>query len=42
MTAPMSWPSLPLEQWQQIRDTVHWWTHLVGKTRLGLAAKLNH
>ena len=42
MTTPMSWPSLPLEQWQQTRDTVHLWTQIVGKTRLGLAPQLNH
>ena len=42
MTAPMSWPSLPLEQWQPTRDTVHLWTQMVGKTRLGLAPQVNH
>jgi hypothetical protein len=42
MAAPMSWPSLPLEQWQQTRDTVHLWTQMVGKTRLALAPQLNH
>jgi hypothetical protein len=40
MTA--SWPSLPLEEWQQTRDTVHLWTQIVGKTRLALAPRLNH
>jgi len=42
MTASVSWPSLPLEQWQQTRDTVHLWTQMVGKTRIGLAPQLNH
>jgi|SRR5579875_2014941 len=38
----MSWPSLPLEQWQPTRDTVHLWTQIVGKTRLVLAPQANH
>lgn len=37
-----SWPSLPLDQWQPTRDTVHLWTQIVGKTRLALAPPLNH
>ena len=37
-----SWPSLPVEQWQPTRDTVHLWTQIVGKTRLALAPPLNH
>jgi hypothetical protein len=36
------WPSVPLEQWQPTRDTVHLWTQIVGKTRLALAPRLNH
>jgi len=38
----MSWPSLPLEQWQPTRDTVHRWTQIVGKTRLALEPRSNH
>jgi hypothetical protein len=38
----MSWPPLPLEQWQPTRDTVHLWTQIVGKTRLGLEPRSNH
>jgi hypothetical protein len=38
----MNWPPLPLEQWQPTRDTVHLWTQIVGKTRLGLAPLMNH
>jgi hypothetical protein len=38
----MNWPPLPLEQWQPTRDTVHLWTQMVGKTRLGLAPRVNH
>ncbi len=30
----MTWPSLPLDQWQPTRDTVHLWTQIVGKTRM--------
>jgi Family of unknown function (DUF5996) len=36
------WPSLPLEQWQGTRDTVHLWTQIVGKTRMALTPPLNH
>lgn len=42
MATSGSWPSLPLEEWQPTRDTVHLWTQIVGKTRLGLAPRLNH
>jgi Family of unknown function (DUF5996) len=42
MATSGSWPSLPLEQWQPTRDTVHMWTQIVGKTRLALAPRLNH
>ncbi len=38
----MTWPPLPLEQWQPTRDTVHLWTQIVGKTRLALEPPLNH
>ncbi len=38
----MSWPELPLEQWQPTRDTVHLWTQIVGKTRMALEPPLNH
>ena len=37
-----TWPVLPVEQWQPTRDTVHLWTQIVGKTRLGLEPPLNH
>jgi hypothetical protein len=42
MTASTHWPSLPVEQWQGTRDTVHLWTQIVGKTRLALQPPLNH
>ena len=37
-----TWPVLPVQQWQPTRDTVHLWTQIVGKTRLGLEPPLNH
>jgi hypothetical protein len=38
------WPSLPVDQWQATRDTVHMWTQIVGKTRMALEPRprLNH
>jgi hypothetical protein len=37
-----SWPSLPLEQWQDTKDTLHMWMQIVGKVRLALAPMVNH
>jgi len=47
MTSPSAppfepWPALPLEQWQDTRDTLHLWTQVVGKVRLALAPAANH
>jgi hypothetical protein len=39
---PESWPALPLEAWQDTRDTVHMWTQVVGKVRLALSPLINH
>ena len=36
------WPTLPVAQWQDTRDTLHLWTQVVGKTALALAPPLNH
>lgn len=36
------WPSLPLAEWKDTRDTLHMWTQVVGKIRLKLAPHLNH
>ncbi|MGI3780387.1 MAG: DUF5996 family protein [Janthinobacterium lividum] len=36
------WPALPVHSWQDTRDTVQLWTQIIGKTRLALAAPLNH
>jgi hypothetical protein len=37
-----SWPALPVADWQDTRDTLQLWSQVVGKTKLGLAAPLNH
>ncbi len=39
---PVIWPSLPLAEWRDTRDTLHMWLQIVGKTRLALAPKENH
>jgi len=35
-------PSLPLEEWEETRDTLHLWVQIVGKVRLASAAPRNH
>jgi hypothetical protein len=35
-------PPLPLEGWQETKDTLHLWAQIVGKTRLELAPMRNH
>jgi hypothetical protein len=37
-----AWPALPLTEWQDTRDTLHLWTQIVGKIRLGLTPMINH
>lgn len=37
-----AWPALPLEAWQDTRDTLHMWTQVVGKVRLARAPMVNH
>lgn len=37
-----SWPSLPLESWQDTYSTLHMWTQIVGKIRLALSPPVNH
>jgi len=39
---PESWPGLPLDAWQDTRDTLHMWTQIVGKVRLALCPPINH
>jgi hypothetical protein len=39
---PECWPDLPLSSWKDTYATVHMWTQIVGKVRLGLTPVLNH
>jgi hypothetical protein len=41
MTHP-TWPPLPLESWQDTRDTVQMWTQIAGKICLALTPRVNH
>ncbi|HEY4404665.1 MAG TPA: DUF5996 family protein [Xanthobacteraceae bacterium] len=36
------WPALPYEAWKDTCATLHLWTQIVGKIRLGLTPWLNH
>ena len=36
------WPSLPLEEWEATRATLHMWTQVVGKIRLAQTPLTNH
>jgi hypothetical protein len=36
------WPSLPLEEWEATRATLHMWTQIIGKVRLALSPHVNH
>jgi hypothetical protein len=36
------WPSLPLAEWQETKDTLHMWTQVVGKVRLAQTPLVNH
>jgi len=36
------WPELPLAAWEDTYRTLHMWTQIVGKIRLGLTSKQNH
>ena len=40
--AALSWPRLPLEEWQDTYATLHRWLQIAGKTRLALAPMENH
>lgn len=39
---PECWPSLPLDSWRDTCATLHMWTQVVGKVRLGLTPLVNH
>jgi hypothetical protein len=36
------WPALPLRDWEDTYHTLHMWTQIAGKVRLGLAPLQNH
>jgi hypothetical protein len=36
------WPELPWREWAPTISTLHMWTQIVGKVRMGLAPPLNH
>jgi hypothetical protein len=36
------WPELPLEAWRDTYQTLHLWTQIIGKIRLGFTPWLNH
>ncbi len=38
----MTWPPLPLDDWQDTYDTLHRWTQVVGKVRLEGTPWVNH
>jgi Family of unknown function (DUF5996) len=42
MKALEKWPALPLAEWKDTYATLHMWTQVVGKVRLGLSPAVNH
>lgn len=38
----VSWPALPLSEWQETYATLHRWTQIVGKVRLSQVPWVNH
>jgi Family of unknown function (DUF5996) len=41
-TPRLELPALPLEEWEETKDTLHLWLQIVGKVRLASAAPRNH
>ena len=37
-----AWPALPLNEWEDTYHTLHMWTQIVGKIRMGLSPFQNH
>jgi hypothetical protein len=37
-----TWPSLLVDEWMATRDTLHMWTQIVGKIRMGHMPLINH
>ena len=42
IAAQATWPSLPLEAWQETCQALHLWTQIVGKVRCALSPWVNH
>src|ERR1700730_6106518 len=42
MTRAGYWPGLPFDEWKDTCATLHLWTQIVGKVRLGKAPMVNH
>src|SRR5436853_5317696 len=40
--ASQDWPPLPFPAWKDTCSTLHMWTKIIGKIRLGLAPWTNH
>ena len=40
--AEQDWPALPLDEWEATYRTLHMWSQIVGKIRLGLTPLVNH
>ena len=40
--ASVSWPVLPTDAWMETLESLHLWTQIVGKIRLGYSPWLNH
>jgi hypothetical protein len=38
----MGWPTIPVADWHETRDTLHLWTQVVGKVRLAREELTNH
>src|ERR1700675_1672649 len=41
-TVEKAWPALPLTEWEATYRTLHMWSQIVGKIRLGLTPLQNH
>lgn len=42
LAKPSAWPSLPLQEWEETRATLHMWMQVVGKIRLEQTPLVNH
>lgn len=42
ITNPVRWPSIPVADWRDTRDTLHLYTQVIGKVRLANEPRLNH